>query len=409
MANKKTGFLWYSLSTSRYYSEAELRKLKNMPGMGGEAIAIHDYLLAQIYTDKGCYLQVDYEIISGAAEYWRVSEDRILEIIDACCETGLFHARLYAKKKMLSSSHICYNWVEWGKKLKRSVTDIPGFLQHITEEPAHSPEESGHSPEESDDTGSDLPRKERKGNEKKGSSAANKNLQPPSSDDNVEEKQTGKPAKKTTTKKEKVPEPFWQKLVECWFDFHKAKNWPEPSFIGKKTKDFKDLLQLLKNRKEKGEWNEASCVSRLNAFLEEAFKVEWLKDHFTAANLVTQFDTVIQKAAASRSGKNSTSAVVIQVDVRSRKETNYLYDTYCDGTIGLRHIDGYQHSFLEKQGLLNFDEEQGKQIAADTEKYFIDNPGTEKTPDNWTKFYRKHSVMFLFKTYKEHNKTAIFE
>jgi len=96
-------------------------------------------------------------------------------------------------------------------------------------------------------------------------------------------------------KKEKPPEPYWDKLVKIWFDFNKENFGDEPSFTGFDQVVMKRILGRLKKRAEKAtvEWTEANAVTRFTNFLKKAYSFTWLKDNFLFGNLEKQFDKII--------------------------------------------------------------------------------------------------------------------
>ena len=50
-AYTKTGFSFYSVDTDRY-QDRKIKRLKKAFGCNG--IAVYDYLLCEVYRDKGC-------------------------------------------------------------------------------------------------------------------------------------------------------------------------------------------------------------------------------------------------------------------------------------------------------------------------------------------------------------------
>lgn len=120
-----------------------------------------------------------------------------------------------------------------------------------------------------------------------------------------------------------APRPFWQPLVDTWFDFYKSKfSGEEPNFLGRNPAMFGKLVDLLQNRArvKKAGWNETYAINALNYFLKLAHAEDWLSKHFLLENLVSQFDAVYARAANAR--KPATTSVTRPVGLEA--EIDYL-------------------------------------------------------------------------------------
>lgn len=115
-----------------------IRKLKKHLGCYG--VAIHDYVLNEIYRVEGCFIEWDESTAFDVAEYWVIKESLVNDIIDYCCHVGLFNKELRAKRGILSSIEIVNRYIDWSKKAKRNFK-VPEFLLIIPEEQAKLPEE----------------------------------------------------------------------------------------------------------------------------------------------------------------------------------------------------------------------------------------------------------------------------
>lgn len=161
------------------------------------------------------------------------------------------------------------------------------------------------------------------------------------------------PAKKSVGKKEENPEPYWQDLVACWFDFHKANKLDEPSFAGKDPRTFKTLIQLLKKRagKKNLEWAQENATGSLNYFLTLAFKEDWLSNHFTLANLAEQFDAVYQRSLLEKQKKNAPPASSSAPQTFD-DEIRYWISRYNEGQLDERLINPEYYDKLQVRGLM---------------------------------------------------------
>lgn len=163
-----------------------------------------------------------------------------------------------------------------------------------------------------------------------------------STKNNITPPKTSEGPKKSVKEKKVVekdpPRAHWQKLVDAWFDFYKAKhNGEEPNFTRRNPKLFGELIDLLSARaKKKGkDWTEEHAVASLNFFLGLAYSETWLANHFLLVNLVQQFDAVFgREAVRSQISKpkpvNGTPGFA--------EELTYITERYCEGALDERLI-----------------------------------------------------------------------
>ena len=83
----KTGFDFYPVDTDRY-QDIRLKKLKRHNGCDG--IAVYDYILCEIYRDKGYFLAWGEDSAFDVAEYFGIKETKVRGIVDFCASVGLF-------------------------------------------------------------------------------------------------------------------------------------------------------------------------------------------------------------------------------------------------------------------------------------------------------------------------------
>jgi hypothetical protein len=91
MANIKTGLAFYRIDTDRY-QDIRIRRLKNAFGCSG--IAVHDYILCEIYRVRGCFIEWDGSTAFDVAEYFGLKENLVIEIVNYCGVVGLFDKAL---------------------------------------------------------------------------------------------------------------------------------------------------------------------------------------------------------------------------------------------------------------------------------------------------------------------------
>lgn len=163
------------------------------------------------------------------------------------------------------------------------------------------------------------------------------------------------PQKNVGKNEGKEAEPYWQELVNSWFDFHKANKLDEPSFAGKDPRTFKQLIHLLKKRaaKKHKEWTPEHATGSLNYFLSLAFKEQWLSTHFTLENLVKQFDAVYQRSLLENlQQKNVPVATANSFPKSFTEEIRYLISRFQEDDLDERLIQPEYFDKLQVQGYI---------------------------------------------------------
>jgi len=144
MANFKTGLAYYNVDTDRY-QDIKIKRLKKDFGCSG--IAIYDYILCQVYRDKGCFLAWDENTAFDVADYFGVKETLINEIVQYCGAVCLFDKELLARG-IVTSLSIQSRYIDMCNRAKRKDAVIPKNVK-ITEESPIIPEECNIITEES--------------------------------------------------------------------------------------------------------------------------------------------------------------------------------------------------------------------------------------------------------------------
>lgn len=139
MANLKTGLAYYNVETDRY-QDIKIKRLKKDFGCNG--IAVYDYLLCEIYRDKGCFIEWDESTVFDVAEYFGLKENLVKEIVNYCAYVGLFNKELLSSESVLTSRSIQQRYIDTCTRAKRKNFKIPEKYEIITEESDKLPEES---------------------------------------------------------------------------------------------------------------------------------------------------------------------------------------------------------------------------------------------------------------------------
>ncbi len=160
MANLKTGFNYYSTDTDRY-QDIKIKRLKHRHG--GEGLAVYDYLLCEIYREKGCYMEWNEYVLFHVAEYMGMQEEEVDIILETILSIGLFDKGMFEEKQLLTSRSIQIRFVEMSTRAKRKIRTVPAHINliekdkkkrapKVPEKPLKVPEESTKVPEVSKKT-----------------------------------------------------------------------------------------------------------------------------------------------------------------------------------------------------------------------------------------------------------------
>ena len=150
---RKIGLNFYSSDTDRY-QDLKIKRLKNQFGCAG--IAVYDYVLNEIYRVRGCFIEWDENTVFDVADYFRIKESLVSEIINYCCSVGLYDKELRTNESVLTSKSIQLRYIDVCTKAKRKDFQIPTNINLIpyeneltTEESRFTTEETPFTPEES--------------------------------------------------------------------------------------------------------------------------------------------------------------------------------------------------------------------------------------------------------------------
>ena len=143
MAKIKTGLNYFSIDTNRY-QDTKIKRLKRKYGC--EGLAVYDYILCEIYRDKGCYLDWTEDAIFDVSEYLALAEDAVKEIASFCAFVGLFDVDKLSAG-IVTSRSIQERYLDFCSRAKRKNAVIPENIK-LPEECEIIPEECEIIPEE---------------------------------------------------------------------------------------------------------------------------------------------------------------------------------------------------------------------------------------------------------------------
>ena len=107
----KIGLEYYRFYTNRYQN-IKIKRLKREYGCDG--IAIYDYILTEIYRDKGCFIEWDESRAFDVADYFNIKESLVNEVVKGCgqIEGKVKYVFYYEEKGLYRMIQLDYNLVQ---------------------------------------------------------------------------------------------------------------------------------------------------------------------------------------------------------------------------------------------------------------------------------------------------------
>lgn len=118
--------------------------------------------------------------------------------------------------------------------------------------------------------------------------------------------------------KEKKEVPFWKSFVETWNDFYFEKVGEKFNYLEKDFNHLKKIYNFLKKRAadKKFEFTEDNLLAAFKFFLKKAWeKDDWLKNNFSIANVLSQFNQITNGKQSN--SKGAKSGVELERDVQA--------------------------------------------------------------------------------------------
>lgn len=113
----KQGFSYYKAETDRF-QDIKIKRLKKKYHCAG--YAVYQYLLNEIYRVQGYCLTFTEDHLFDVSEYWDIDEQEVTGIIGYCAEIGLFDARLWQEKRVLTARSIQNRYLDICKVCKKT-------------------------------------------------------------------------------------------------------------------------------------------------------------------------------------------------------------------------------------------------------------------------------------------------
>lgn len=127
----KEGLDYYNLDSNRY-QDRKIKKLKHTFSTAG--LAVYDFLLCEIYRDKGCFLVWGEDTAIDVASYFGLKVTLVNEIVNYCCVVDLFSNDVLTSEKVLTSKSIQGRYMQICILSKRKKIIIPESIRLIPDE-----------------------------------------------------------------------------------------------------------------------------------------------------------------------------------------------------------------------------------------------------------------------------------
>lgn len=121
----KSGIKYYNIDTDRY-SDRRIMELLLECGLRG--LAIYDCILSEIYREEGYYVRDDNMLVLCAVHNLLMDSSKtgeVKNVINCCCNAGLFNKDLRASGKILTSHSIQLRYMNLKARLKHKIEKIP--------------------------------------------------------------------------------------------------------------------------------------------------------------------------------------------------------------------------------------------------------------------------------------------
>lgn len=116
--NIKKGFPYFPKDTEFWANRKIKRLVRNF---GAQASAVYDFILCEIYKEKGYFLERDENTAFDVADALKLKESYVEEVIDYCATVGLFNKELLRRESIFTSNGIQERCVEMSLKRTRLI------------------------------------------------------------------------------------------------------------------------------------------------------------------------------------------------------------------------------------------------------------------------------------------------
>ena len=143
---KKQGLEYYTIQTD-IFQNRKIRKFLRV--FGAKGYLVYSYLITEIYRDKGYFLSWDEDTAFDVSDILNLKENLVNEIVDYCCNVGLFNKELRNSENILTTKNIQEFWQSVSTKANRSVKKVCANYDLISVKEVVNEEESTPTNEES--------------------------------------------------------------------------------------------------------------------------------------------------------------------------------------------------------------------------------------------------------------------
>lgn len=273
----KQGIDYFPFDVS-FFSDVKIRKIARACGANSTSILI--CLLCNIYKDNGYYILWDEDLPFVIADTVGVSEGAVKEVMLKALQVGFFDQSLYERYKILTSKGI-------QSRFKTAVykrEEIEYITDYLVSDVKNSITDIQNGVNDTGSTQSKVKVKRKKNNI---------TPTPPSG---------GRRGKKSDSKE------INSKARSLFKEYFKKTFFNDYYWTAKDAGNMSDLINKLKYlRKQKGmSLDDESVLYALGVFL-SSIKDGWVFEHFSVANINSQFNEIVANAQQKKPSKNKSN------------------------------------------------------------------------------------------------------
>ena len=114
------GLRYFPMSTG-IFNDRKIRRL--LKTFGAKGYLIYNFVLCEIYKDKGYFVQCDDDFLFDIADNLAIDENLVKEVINFCVSNVLFDKRVFDVEKVLTSAGIQQRYIEVKSRSGVSILD----------------------------------------------------------------------------------------------------------------------------------------------------------------------------------------------------------------------------------------------------------------------------------------------
>ena len=125
---REIGLRYFPMDTG-IFSDRKIRRL--LKTFGAKGYLIYNFVLCEIYRDKGYFVQCDEDFLFDIADNLAIDENLVKEVISFCVSNVLFNKRVFDVENILTSAGIQKRYLEVKSRSEAKILD--SYKINVTE------------------------------------------------------------------------------------------------------------------------------------------------------------------------------------------------------------------------------------------------------------------------------------